>query len=207
MTDQYGQGSQAQPSAQPNPQPLPAQPTGPSPYAEASAPPPYPYGEPVVPPSYPGGAPFPYPDGGPYPYGDPGQPVAQRNRAKPFLVAAAGLLTLFVLTLGGLAIWDGVREDSGVAGCRSLADRTSGQNRELAEDEHRELREQFADSDIRAIREHGTEMMDVLWEVSKLPPGEEMGALRYLPQLSVHAEGLRRACAEQGVVISPNLPD
>ncbi|WP_329103070.1 hypothetical protein OG792_25665 [Micromonospora sp. NBC_01699] len=126
---------------------------------------------------------------------------------KPFVIAGAGLLALFVLVLGGLAVWDGLREDSGIAACRSLADRTAGEDQtELSESEYRELRDQFADSDIRTIRENGTAMMDLVWEVSQ-QSSSELDALRYLPQLSARLEGLQRACAGQGVTISPNLPD
>jgi hypothetical protein len=232
MTDQHGAASQPQPqpSTQPDPQPTTVAPAGQPPYAEPAPQASYPQQsapqasypqQPAQPASYPPGdqgaaQPYQYGDQGavptypgaePLPYGVAGQPAQRGSRAKLAAIAGAGLLALFVLVLGGLAVWDGLREDSGITACRSLADLSTGQPRpELSQDEYREQRDQFADSDIRALRENGTGMMDLVWEVSQQPNGEA-NALRYLPQLSVRLEALQRACADQGVTISPELPD
>jgi hypothetical protein len=161
---------------------------GPYPQPSAQPNPQPPYADPAGPPAY--------------LLGDPGQPGPKRNRWKPLVVAGAGLLALFVLVLGGLAVYDVVREDSGIAGCKSLADRSTAANqRKLTGAEYHELRDLFAGSDYQGIREHGTELLDLVWQVSQLPDGEEFGALPLLPTLSAHALGLQQACADQGVVI------
>ncbi|MFK3983871.1 hypothetical protein ACI2K4_26255 [Micromonospora sp. NPDC050397] len=141
--------------------------------------------------------------GQPYPAGEPGQVAPTRNRAKPYVIAGAGLLALFVLVLGGLAVWDVVREDAGIVACESLAARSGSANQEqLTEAEYRELRDGFADSDLAALREHGTRTMDLVWQVTRMVDGDEVNVLPLLPELSDRALALQRACAAQGVVIN-----
>ncbi|WP_229403568.1 hypothetical protein [Micromonospora okii] len=46
--------------------------------------------------------------------------------------------------------------------------------------------------------------MDVVWQVSQLPKGQEMGALAFMGPMGTHMAGLQTACADQGVIVNLN---
>lgn len=56
-------------------------------------------------------------------------------------------------------------------------------------------------------RDDGTALVDVVWEVSKLKEGEEMGALAFLGPMSTHMMGLKTACANEGVMVDFNTDE
>jgi hypothetical protein len=120
-------------------------------------------------------------------------------------VAVAAVVMLAGVAAIGFAIYEVVQPDSGIAACEAIRDSESNQSdrdSKMTEEEYREVREQFADSAHADIREHGTKLMDVLWQVDQLPEGQEMAALALIGPLAEHATGLQSACADQGVHIS-----
>jgi hypothetical protein len=135
----------------------------------------------------------------------PAQPSSLRGPVLAF-VAVAVVVMLAGIAAVGFAIYEVVQPDSGIAACEAIRDSESeeGDDSELTEEEYREVREQFADSAYADIREHGTKLMDVLWQVDQLPEGQEMAALALLGPLAEHATGLQSACADQGVHFSIN---
>ncbi|GGR98904.1 hypothetical protein GCM10010169_49370 [Micromonospora fulviviridis] len=153
---------------------------------------------------------------------DPGQPQptgfvttpppTKPNRRKPLLLALGAALAVLVLTTAGLAVYEGfIKEDSGVAACKAMRDGTSvvaddksGSDDKMTEAEYREVRELFEDSRHEKLREHGTALVDIVWQVSNLPEGEEMGALAFIGPMGTHVAGLQTACADQGVIVNLN---
>ncbi|RLP93195.1 hypothetical protein [Micromonospora sp. CV4] len=147
--------------------------------------------------------------------GYPGQqPPAPPPAAssKPLLFAVGGFLAVLALLAGGYAVYDGfIKEDSGVAACKAMRDgkeidgtaRGSGDDKPT-EAEYRKVREQFEDSRHEKIREHGTALIDIAWQVSNLPEEQEMGALAFMGPLTTHMSGLQTACADQGVIVDLN---
>ncbi len=153
------------------------------------------------------------------PYGQAGftsghqQPVpAPRRPLWPWLAAVAAL-SLILLTGSGWLLYDRVlREDSGVAACRALAsqDRSGAggaTDDELTRDEYISMRQVFADSRFPDLREHGTKLMDIMWQVSQLGADNEVAALAYLQPLTEHISGLQSACADHGVILDLKLTD
>jgi hypothetical protein len=137
---------------------------------------------------------------------DPSQPQPQppRRSLLPWLALA---VTLVVAGTGGWFIYDRViRTDPGVAACEAMRDDekpVAGQDgdKTMTESEYRELREVFEDSRHEDIRDHGTKLIDLVWQMSKM--GEEPGleALAYVGPLTEHMTGLQSACADQGVIV------
>ncbi|MGK5741771.1 hypothetical protein [Micromonospora sp. URMC 103] len=148
---------------------------------------------------------------GPEPAVPPITPPAGRSR-KPLVVGVGAAVAVLLLGVAGYVVWDGyIKEDSGVAACKAMRDGTSvvgddkrGSDDKLTEAEYREVRELFEDSRHDKIREHGTALMDVVWQVSQLPEGQEMGALAFMGPLTTHMSGLQTACADQDVIVDLN---
>ncbi|BCL13282.1 hypothetical protein [Micromonospora sagamiensis] len=124
------------------------------------------------------------------------------------LVAAGAVLGLLLAVVAGTGIYQAVKEDSGITACKAMAAGGEGENPvddgddELSEAEYKELREQFADSDHEKIREHGTALVDIVWEVSKMEGDEAAGALAYIGPMSTHMAGLKTACANEGIQVN-----
>ena len=82
----------------------------------------------------------------------------------------------------------------------------------MTEAEYRELRGVFEDSRYNDIRDHGTKLMDVVWQMSQAidqqggadaEDGASLGAaLAYMQPLMTHMTGLQSACADQGVIVN-----
>ncbi|GIF06581.1 hypothetical protein [Actinoplanes siamensis] len=156
------------------------------------------------------------------PYGQPG-PVPDHQAAAPFpapprrplwpWIAAVAALSLLLVAGTGWVLYDRVlREDSGVAACRALAAEerngaNGGADDTLTRDEYVSMRRVFAESRYADLREHGTKLMDVLWQVTQLGSDDEMTALTYLRPLTEHVSGLQSACADHGVIIDLKLTD
>ncbi|XTZ18516.1 hypothetical protein ACQSSU_14665 [Micromonospora echinospora] len=145
------------------------------------------------------------PTDGPFPPGGPAPGPLAPYRVP--LVAAGAVLALLLAGVAGTAIYQAVKEDSGITACKAMASGGEGNKAfddgddELSEAEYRELREQFADSDHEKIREHGTALVDIVWEVSRMKGDEAAGALAYLGPMSTHMTGLKTACANEGIQI------
>lgn len=143
---------------------------------------------------------------------DPGPgPLPAKPNRKPLIVAAAAAVATLMLATAGYAVYDGfIKEDSGVAACKAMRDgrnvdgSTDDSDDKISEAEYREVRELFEDSRHDDIREHGTALMDVVWQVSQLPEGQEMAALAYMGPLTTHMSGLQTACADQDVIVNLN---
>lgn len=139
--------------------------------------------------------------------GPPARPETPLHRkAWPY-----ALLAVMLLMIGGSAAFAYDRglilKDSGVAACEAMRDGNkvpgAGEAKGFTEAEYREVRETFADSRYEDIREHGTKLMDVAWQVSQLGDGGEVGmeAWVYMQPLTTHMSGLQSACADQGIII------
>ncbi|PWR11310.1 hypothetical protein DKT68_06045 [Micromonospora acroterricola] len=147
-----------------------------------------------------------------YPGQQPPAPPPAGSSRKPLLFAVGAFVAVLALLAGGYAVYDGfIKEDSGVAACKAMRDgkeidgtaKDSGDDK-LTEAEYREAREQFEDSRHDKIREHGTALIDIAWQVSSLPEEQEMGALAFMGPLTTHMSGLQTACADQGVIVNLN---
>lgn len=143
------------------------------------------------------------------PMGHPAPPAVPKKR-RPLLVAAvAALAAVLVLAIGGYFVWENfVREDPGVAACRAMqsngATDDASDGKKMTEAEYRKVRKQFEDSDIDKIREHGTALVDIVWQIDQMPEDEKMGALAFLAPIGTHISGLQTACADAGVVVNLN---
>ncbi|MGC4750472.1 hypothetical protein ACLQ28_33110 [Micromonospora sp. DT201] len=163
-------------------------------------------------PAYPPQQYQPGPDGQQDPqFGYPGQqpppasPAASSSR-KPLLIAGLAFVAVLMLTAGGYAVYDRfIREDSGIAACKAMADgkqmdgspKTSDDDK-LTEAEYRDARKIFEDSRNTKIREHGTALIDILWQVQGMEDG---GALALLGPMGTHVSGLQTACADEGFIV------
>jgi hypothetical protein len=141
----------------------------------------------------------------------PSAPPAAPSR-KPLIVAAAAALAVLLLAVGGYGLYDRfIREDTGVAACKAMREgkkadgsaKGSGDDK-LTEAEYRQARRVFEDSRHDDIREHGTALMDLAWQMSQIPNGQEMGALAFMGPMTTHMSGLQTACANQGVIVTLN---
>jgi hypothetical protein len=169
-------------SYDPNQQPYP--PTRPM-----SAPPPYT----PVPPQY-----------GP----PPGQFTPKRAAKWPYLVLAAAVL---FLASGVWTLYDQglILKDSGVKACEALAGKDkailgvqNGKKAPLTEQRYKLMRGVFADSRYDDIRNHGTKLMDLVWQIEQLGDDPGMGAVAYMGPMMDHLTGLQSACADQGVTVT-----
>ncbi|MEV4480686.1 hypothetical protein [Micromonospora coxensis] len=139
----------------------------------------------------------------------PGPPAtgARRSRRRLPVLAAATLGALVLLGVGGYVGYDRyVRSDPGVTACAAMRDgrSPSGHDRSadgdgLTEAEYRAERQPFADSRYADIREHGTAVIDIGWQLSQPPTGQRPTPLDLAEPLRTHIAGLRAACADRGV--------
>lgn len=139
----------------------------------------------------------------------PPSPAPERRATWPYALLAVAIV---VLGVGVWSLYDRgiIFKDSGVQACEALRDGnklfTGAQQTEekLTEAQYRELRAVFEDSRHDDIRDHGTKLMDVVWQVSQISQGGEPGmeVLAYLGPLTTHMTGLQSACADQGVVVN-----
>ncbi|MEO3925271.1 hypothetical protein ABGB07_15580 [Micromonosporaceae bacterium B7E4] len=143
---------------------------------------------------------------------DLGAPAAHpRPRRSPILAAGIATLVALIVIFGvGYVVYTQfIREDTGIAACKAIRDGgtitgepKSENSDKLTEDEYRELRSLFEDSDKEKIREHGTALVDLAWQISQMPDGQEMGALAFIGPMGTHVAGLQTACADEGIIIS-----
>ncbi|WP_433113769.1 hypothetical protein [Micromonospora sp. CA-246542] len=142
--------------------------------------------------------------------GYPGQavpPQPAKSSRKPLIVAALAFAAVLVLGVGGYVVYDGlIREDSGIAACKAMADGKqmdgkpkSADDDKLTEAEYREARKIFEDSRKPKIREHGTALIDILWQVQGMEDGG--GALALIGPMGTHVSGLQTACADEGYIV------
>jgi hypothetical protein len=74
---------------------------------------------------------------------------------------------------------------------------------ELTEGEYRAARARFNDSKYDDIREHGNGLVDLVWQIQRIPDDQAAGDL--IDRVAGHASGLQAACADHGIVV--NLMD
>jgi hypothetical protein len=135
-------------------------------------------------------------------YGQPPQPP--RRSLLPWLALAVALV---VAGTGGWFLYDRViRTDSGVAACEALRDGEKAVDgddgdKTMTEAEYRELRGVFEDSRHEDIRDHGTKLIDLVWQLSKMGDEPGLEALAFMGPLTEHVTGLQSACADQGVIV------
>ncbi|ADL45372.1 hypothetical protein [Micromonospora aurantiaca (nom. illeg.)] len=75
----------------------------------------------------------------------------------------------------------------------------------LIEAEYRQARSVFENSRHDDIRAHGMALMDLAWQMSQIPNGQEMGALAFIGPMTTHISGLQTACANQGVIVTLDI--
>lgn len=131
----------------------------------------------------------------------------------PWVVLGLSVL-LFITVSGGIAYNRGlIFKDSGIKACEALRDGKSTfkgdpqKQTPMTEAQYRALRKVFEDSRYDDIRDHGTKLMDVVWQVSQLTKDDSssMSLLAYLGPLTTQATGLQSACADQGIIVDLNL--
>ncbi|MEV4847454.1 hypothetical protein AB0K20_30095 [Micromonospora matsumotoense] len=142
-------------------------------------------------------------------------PASGGKTRKPILIAGAAALAVFVvLGFGGYAVYDQfIREDSGVAACKAMAagkkmdgsPKTTGGDsavdKKMTEAEYRKARAIFEESRYEKLREHGTAIVDVAWQMQGLGDDSGMAGLAFMGPLGTHLSGLQSACADQGVIV------
>ena len=136
------------------------------------------------------------------------EPPKQPNR-KAVIVAALAAVAVLVIGAAGYAVWDGaIREDPGVAACKAMRDgkkmdgsaKNSGDDK-LTEAEYRDARAIFEDSRHEKLREHGTALVDLAWQMQGLEDGNEMAGLAFVGPMGTHLSGLQSACADHDVIV------
>jgi hypothetical protein len=139
-------------------------------------------------------------------------PPAGTSGRKPLLFTAVAFVAVLMLLAAGFTVYDGyIKEDPGVAACKAMAEgkdpngTTKGSGDiTFSEAEYRETRKLFEDSRYEDIRRHGTALVDIAWQISQLPKGQEMGAYAFLASAGAATAGLQTACADQGVIVKMN---
>ncbi|MFI7609253.1 hypothetical protein ACIBTV_29650 [Micromonospora sp. NPDC049366] len=173
---------------------------------------PYPQGQPSWPTQQyqpPIGDPAPQPTG--FITGSPAGAPPKRSR-KPLIVAAAAAAGILLLVVAGLAVYDGfIKEDSGIAMCKAMRDgknidgsTDATDDDKMTEAEYLEARELFEDSRHEKIREHGTALIDIAWQITQMPDADSGGALAFIGPMGTHVSGLQTACADQGIIVNLN---
>ncbi|MEV6634299.1 hypothetical protein AB0M54_26485 [Actinoplanes sp. NPDC051470] len=119
----------------------------------------------------------------------------------PWLVLV--IAVVFAASGGWFAYRKIAVKDPGIVACEAMAagDRSyAGQepDAKLTEPEYRKIRKVFADSRYDDIRDHGTKLIDVVWQAGQA--GENN--LVYLQPLATQLTGLQSACADQGIFIN-----
>jgi hypothetical protein len=122
---------------------------------------------------------------------------------------------LLLLGVGGLVatvLWDRVGPDTGVAACKAVAEpdpngggliRSDGAE-SMSEREYKEVRALFAGSRDEDIKEHGTTLIDLAWQIQNTPEEDQLGAaFAYIGPITQAYTGLSGACAEHGYVLPP----
>ena len=100
-----------------------------------------------------------------------------------------------------------IGKDSGVAACELIAGGGALGDRqdisaEMTEEQYRQARKPFADSRYPAIRDNGTRIIDLAWQVQQAGDGGELaGALMFMTALGDAYAGLAGGCAEHGYTI------
>ena len=96
------------------------------------------------------------------------------------------------------------RADPGIRACEELrdgrgaVDMTVRDEAPITESQYRELRAVFAGSRHHDIRDHGTKLVDVVWQASH-STGTSLG---YLGPLTEHRSGLQSACSRHGIMVT-----
>ncbi|MGX6604852.1 hypothetical protein ACWKSP_22390 [Micromonosporaceae bacterium Da 78-11] len=120
------------------------------------------------------------------------------------------LATAIVFALsGGWFLYDRViKTDSGIAACEAMAGDKQiaggakvGADEQLTESQYRQVRKVFEDSRHDDIRDHGTKLIDIVWQMTQLGKDPGMAALAYVGPLTQQMTGLQSACADQGIII------
>lgn len=105
-------------------------------------------------------------------------------------------------------------KDSGIKACEALRDggtkfNGTAQNKDpMTEAQYKQLRQVFADSRYDDIRNHGTKLLDIVWQVSQLTDGTDadsgsgFAVLAYVGPLTTEMSGLQSACADQGIIVN-----
>ena len=116
-----------------------------------------------------------------------------------FLVQRANVLPAGVPIVG---------MDSGVAACRAIAEgeKPVPSGAAMTQQDYRALRAVFADSRYPDIRDNGTKIVDIAWQVAALDKQgdtEMISALAYANSLTSAYAGLTGGCAEHGYTLAP----
>jgi hypothetical protein len=94
--------------------------------------------------------------------------------------------------------------DPGIRACEELRDGrgavdvTVRDEVPITESQYREMRAVFAGSRHDDIRDHGTKLVDVVWQASHTT-GTSLG---YLGPLTEHRSGLQSACSRHGIAVT-----
>lgn len=150
--------------------------------------------------------PAPAPQGWPQP---PEFHTPPPKRRTGLILAAAVVAGLLVLTGVGYVAWQRFGPDPGIAACEAMAAKKSpvsdSANRggdKLTKAQYLELRDVFDGSRHDDIRTAGLKLVDVLWQISQIPEGEEFGALAFIGTATSAMTELTGACANHGIVVS-----
>ena len=141
---------------------------------------------------------------------DPPPPLPAPRQAKwPYAVLAAAVLFL----AGG--VWTAydrgvIFKDSGIEACEGFRDgkKTEGApvdakaGERMTEAQYLELREFFQDSRHDDLRQAGTKLVDVMWQVMQLGTDPGIEALPLVGQMATAATNMQGACANHGIVIN-----
>ncbi len=143
--------------------------------------------------------------GQPY-YGEPVPAPARKPSKWPWIALVAALV---FAGSGVYFLYDRnmILKDSGFAACEAMAkgEKVAGNSGgKLSEADYKKARGVFADSRYDDIRDHGTKLIDVVWQMQQATTGKPedgFAALAYLQPLSTHMAGLTSACADLGFTV------
>jgi hypothetical protein len=140
----------------------------------------------------------------------PAQIPPSRKPRWPWLVLAVAVL--FLVSAGWFAYNRVIKKDSGIAACEAMAGNKQivdgakvGADEKLTEAQYRQVRKVFEDSRYDDIKDHGTKLIDVVWQVSQLGDTPGMEVLAFVGPLTTEVSGLQSACADQGIIIKMDL--
>jgi hypothetical protein len=127
---------------------------------------------------------------------------SQRPSGLVIWIGVAVVVTLAAIL--GLVIWMWSSEDSGVAACRAISEgkRADGQPQnpegtKITVEEYQGVRELFARSAYPEIRDPGTKLVDIVWQLQ----GNPDAALLYGQELASASASLAGGCAAHGYVL------
>lgn len=150
----------------------------------------------------------------PYPPTRHAAPFTEPPKRRAVWPWAVALLAVLMLTGGGYFAWQQFGPDPGIQACEAMAEQrnpATGEkgkvsNTEWTEEQYLQMREVFTGSRHTDIREAGTKMVDLLWQIVQRVDEDDDAALGvalvYGGQVTSAMTDMAGACANHGIVVT-----